>query len=81
MHFIFFINKVVAHYLIWKFEFLKSRVTIVRCVQLFSHQEHPWNQEEAWAQSELKKAIDYAGGPYPYPQTQAVKKAVHGENH
>ena len=52
---------------------------VVRCAQLFSLQDHPWDQEAAWAESDLKKALDYAGGPYPLKQ--ATKKAAHGEHH
>jgi hypothetical protein len=47
--------------------------------QLFSLQDNPWDQEAAWAESDLKKALDYAGGPIP--QKQASKKASHGEHH
>ena len=37
----------------------------------------PWNLEKEWAESDLKKHLDYAGGPYPYPQTMDVKGHLH----
>ena len=41
----------------------------------------PWNLEKEWAESDLKKHLDYAGGPYPYPETMEVKGHLHAHMH
>ena len=53
-------------------------VCCLPCAQLFSWQDNPWDQEAAWAESELKKQLDYAGGPISYAKT---KKPAHDEHH